>query len=124
MNLKNIIPINTKLIGFSGLIFSFFFHGQIFAQSDRETVIQERHNIEHVEKAKEAKVNQDIPEEENSYSPREKGDTSFRNNKRKESEKHDSSYSEENEAYGVKDGEKPSVSFNIFLYVLDRFKEN
>ncbi|WP_114748087.1 hypothetical protein [Pleomorphovibrio marinus] len=119
---NNILP-GTKFIGFVGLIFCFFFHSQVFAQSDRETVIQERQKVEHSEKAKEKKVKQEVTEE-NSYSPKDKEDSSFRNDKKKESGNYHSSYSEENESFEAKDGEKPSVSFNIFLYVLDRFKEN
>jgi hypothetical protein len=122
MHLQNIISKISKWIGLFALFFCFFLNNQVFAQSDRETVIQERENLEMSKKIKSPQTDQGVPEEENSYAPKNNEGTEILSNKT--SSPKGQNYREDGVGLEEKKVDKAPVSFNIFLYVLDRFKEN
>ncbi len=119
MRLQNIIFKNTKWLSLFVLLFCFCLNSQVFAQSDRESVIQERESLEISKSIKSPTLKQETSEEENSYAPKNSSGTDHSSLKANRS-----SYSEDGASVEEKKEDKTPVSFNIFLYVLDRFKEN
>lgn len=119
MNLQNIVLKSAKWNVAFVLLFCFFTCNQGFAQSDREMIIQERERVENSKKMKSPRPHSEYTEEENSYAPREANKYSTSSSKTNRS-----GYHEEGTSMEDKKEDKTPVSFNIFLYVLDRFKEN
>lgn len=118
MRLQNIISENKKWLLLIALIFCFSLNNQIFAQSDRESVIQETERME-IQKDFNSSDLKEANEEHHSYSPKKSLDADRPSTKTKRND-----YREDMGAIEDKKEDKSPVSFNIFLYVLDRFKEN